>query len=512
MSKRIRTLVIVAVAVVALLAASLAVAFLLPQETEEGDDASTQNDTITVLDRSKDSEGNTASSPVRKVEIQTEQQTYTMEPNADGDLAVVGYEDLLVAANRTENLASTLATVTAERLVAENPENPADYGLDTPRGVATVTYHDDSTAVLEVGDEDPLGEGVYFRLQGEPAVYLVDQEFADTVFQDPVYYISTTLISAPSVRDDDTGGEAILRDMKLTGSLREGQPLSFRRTTTSDSAETQLFTYVITSPYMRSFNDSMLQSLLTNATTLTATVAVVAHPTDEQLTEYGFDDPYSVAEFNLAVLQGGSDSSEDTEEEETVFYNIQAHTVVIGSKAEDGSYYIRVDDYPSIYKASASSLPWAEAVYSNSVSTSLFTKNITDVSSVIVKTEGEETRFELTHYPEAETANEQLAVTCGGETYPTDEFRSLYQVLMLVKRSDVSDAEPQGDPVAQLIVEPTEDGGSSITASFYANSGSTYLCQLQDGDTFLVSASSVEGFLKQVDNYLAGEKVIVSLA
>lgn len=163
-----------------------------------------------MLDRSKDSEGNTASSPVRKVEIQTEQQTYTMEPNADGDLAVVGYEDLLVAANRTENLASTLATVTAERLVAENPENPADYGLDTPRGVATVTYHDDSTAVLEVGDEDPLGEGVYFRLQGEPAVYLVDQEFADTVFQDPVYYISTTLISAPSVRDDDTGGEAIL--------------------------------------------------------------------------------------------------------------------------------------------------------------------------------------------------------------------------------------------------------------------------------------------------------------
>lgn len=38
MSKRIRTLVIVAVAVVALLAASLGVAFLLPQETEEGDD------------------------------------------------------------------------------------------------------------------------------------------------------------------------------------------------------------------------------------------------------------------------------------------------------------------------------------------------------------------------------------------------------------------------------------------------------------------------------------------
>ncbi len=68
---------------------------------------------------------------------------------------------------------------------------------------------------------------------------------------------------------------------------------------------------MITSPYLRRFNDTMLQSLLTSTTSLTATVAVVAHPTAEELTQYGFDDPYSVAEFNLAVLQGESDSSDE---------------------------------------------------------------------------------------------------------------------------------------------------------------------------------------------------------
>lgn len=171
-----------------------------------------------------------------------------------------------------------------------------------------------------------------------------------------------------------------------------------------------------------------------------------------------------------------------------------------------------MDDYPSIYKASASSLPWAEAVYSNSVSTSLFTKNITDVSSVIVKTEGEETRFELTHYPEAETANEQLAVTCGGETYPTDEFRSLYQVLMLVKRSDVSDAEPQGDPGGPA------DCGTYGGWRFFHHC--QLLCQqrqylpvpLQDGDIFPSQCQFWWRLLETGDNYLAGEKVIVSLA
>ncbi len=77
---------------------------------------------------------------------------------------------------------------------------------------------------------------------------------------------------------------------------------------------------------------------------------------------------------------------------------------------------------------------------------------------------------------------------------------------MLVKRSGVTDTEPQGEPVAQLMIDPTEDGGSAVAASFYENSGSTYLCRLQDGDTFLISASAVEGFLKQVDNYLAGKR------
>ena len=138
MSKRIRTLLIVCLVIV-VLAVSLGALLLLPKEEDEDGDTTTQDSTVTVLDRSKDAQGNTAASPVKRVEITTEQQTYTMEPNEDGDLAVVGYEDLLVAANRTENLASTLATITAERLVAESPENPGDYGLEEPRGVAAVT-------------------------------------------------------------------------------------------------------------------------------------------------------------------------------------------------------------------------------------------------------------------------------------------------------------------------------------------------------------------------------------
>ena len=175
----------------------------------------------------------------------------------------------------------------------------------------------------------------------------------------------------------------------------------------------------------------MLQSLLTNSTALNATTAVVARPTAEDLEKYGFHDPYSVAELNLAVLQGTNTSSTTTASGSSgsgaapaVYYNVQPHKVVIGSKNDDGNYYVMVDDMVSIYEVSAASLPWAEAVYENAISTSLFNKNITDVSAITIRTADGETRFDLTQFPDKENSDDKLQVIHDGQTYPTDDFRA----------------------------------------------------------------------------------------
>lgn len=522
MSKRVRTLIIVCV-VLALLGGSLAVLLLLPDPDKDSGSSSSSSSSstaLTVLDKSKDAGGSTVADPVKKIVIQSGDVSFSMEPNGDGDLQVAAYDGLPVNTSRVESLVKSLTTISATRKVVDEPENPADFGLAEPRATATVTYHDDSTAVLELGSEDPLKEGVYLRVQGQSPVYLVEESVTETIFQDSLYYIGTTLITAPPVRSDDTGGEAILRDMKLTGSLREGQPLSFRRTADTDTAEIQMFTYVITSPYVRSFNDTMLQSLLTNSTALNATIAVVARPTAEDLEKYGFHNPYSVAELNLAVLQGTDTSSTTTTASGSsgsgvapaVYYNVQPHKVVIGSKNDDGNYYVMVDDMVSIYEVSAASLPWAEAVYENAISTSLFNKNITDVSAITIRTADGETRFDLAQYPDKENSDDKLQVTHDGQTYPTDDFRDLYRVLMLVKRNGKAAGQPEGEPYLTLTVDPTENGGAAVTAAFYEGTATQYLCRLQDGDTFMVNASAVENLLTQMNNYLEGRDIKVSVS
>ncbi|MCI8554620.1 MAG: DUF4340 domain-containing protein [Clostridiales bacterium] len=514
MSKRLRTLIIVIV-VLALLGGSFTALLLLPgPEQAESSTPSSKSEAVLILDKALNAQGGAVDAPVKSAVIRSEDKSFTLEPDSDGILRVAEYGDLPVHTTRVEALVRALTSVSAIRQVTEEAENPADFGLAEPRATAEVTYHDDSTAVLELGGEDPMKEGVYLRIQGESPIYLVTEDTADTIFHDSLYYIGTALITAPPVREEDTGGEAMLRDMKLTGSLRADQPLSFRRTAHTDTEEIKLFTYVITSPYIRSFNDDMLRSLLTNATSLTASIAAVARPTEEELEKYGFHNPYSVAELNLAVLQGEDASSDSAENDETpaVYYNVQPHRVVIGSRSDSGSYYVMVDDMVSIYEVSASALPWAEAVYENSVNTSLFRKNITDVAAVSITTAGEETRFELTHFPDKETPNEQLTITHQGETLPTDNFRSLYQVLMLIKRNGKATGAPAGEPHLTLTVTPTDSGGSAVTAVFYEATASQYLCRLQDGDTFMVNASAVENLLTQMKHYLAGEDVKVSLA
>lgn len=88
-----------------------------------------------MLDRSKDAQGNTAASPVKRVEITTEQQTYTMEPNEDGDLAVVGIRGSAGGCQSDGESGLHTGDHYGGALVAESPENPGDYGLDEPRGV-----------------------------------------------------------------------------------------------------------------------------------------------------------------------------------------------------------------------------------------------------------------------------------------------------------------------------------------------------------------------------------------
>ena len=514
LSKRARTLLAVCAAVV-VLAGALTTLLLLPAPEDSASSGETSSTpAITVVDRSKDAEGETVENPVKSMTIQLESEEIAFITGEDGGLIVEQYKDLEPETYELSALASQTASITAVKDYGA-VENPADYGFDNPTATVSATYHDDSTFSFEIGSQTPLKDGYYLRETGGTNVYEVELYVAETFTVPSTDYIGTTLMTSPEVREDDDSGQAVLRDMELSGTVRADKPFAFRMVTTEDT-DFSLYTYMMTSPYLRGCNSDKIQNLQ-SFTALTASSAVKAYPTEEDLAAYGLDEPYSVAELHTAVStlvddpDASSTSSGEEAEQVTSFYNVAEHTIRVGDTDEDGNYYVMVDDIPVVYLVSSSSIStWVEAQYDDLADSLLFMRDITTVKNVSITIDGEKTTFDLTHYPDEEDRDDMMVVKSGDQTLDTASFRSLYQNLMGITRYGATESKPTGDPDVTVEIVPMEGEGDTIRVDLYQKDASLYTCVQDTGEYYEVKASLVTRIIENVPDYLAGEEIVAN--
>ena len=513
MSRRTRTLLLSGAAVV-VLGGVLAVLLLVPGG--EGLDTSSQassDPTISLLDKTTDADGETVEQPVKDLSVKLESEEFAFV-DKDGELAVEAYQDLPINSYAVETLTDAVSSITASQKVGA-VDNPADFGFDSPLATVSATYHDDSAYSFELGSETPLKDGYYFREAGTDDIYIVSTSLGTTVTTPSPGYIGLTLMAAPSVDSDDENGQAVLRDMVLSGSVRE-TPMAFQMTTTEDQDTSfSFYTYKFTSPYLRGMDSNAASSFMTY-TSLSASGVAKAYPTEEDLAKYGLDEPYSVAKLNLAVSTTVDDPDASTVSTEsgtetpqkTSYYNVTPYTITVGNQDEDGNYYVMVNDVPVVYIVSASSIElWVDVQYDDLADKLLFLQDITGVESVSLTLDGEETLFQLTHYPEKEESDEMLVVTADGKTYDTADFRTLYQLMMGISRNSAADSVPEGEPILVLKVTPSNKEDVPIVASFYEDTPSLSVCVLDTGESFRVKASDISWLRTQFERYLNGEEV-----
>lgn len=555
MSKQVRTIIIAIVAVVAL-SGVLAVLLLLPQmtggQTDTSSAASTASDSsITLHNKLLDEDGQSVDTPVKNAEIlldkkveaadesssaaeSSAEESQDGEDSADeriteelsfilaesGDLVVEKYQELPVNTSKASTLKSDLATITATRKI-ETANDAADFGFDRPQAKASVTYHDDSTYAFEIGDRAPLDAGYYFREEGSSDIYLVSISFGEAMLQEGKDYVSLSMYTKPSLNEDADSDTVCVQEMGLSGQVRQDHPFKLRQQTNEDP-DYVMSSYVMLEPFfMRQIDDNQITTLTTNMTSLTAKSIVSVYPTEEEKAQYGFNDPYSVADLRIAVRQAEttsdssdtSDSSQSEEETPTVYYNIRNHVVTLGSKDADGNYYAMItsdgEEMPVIYLVSASAVPWAETQYGDILGTLLFLRNITNINDIVVSWGDTSYTFNLEHFPDAEESADKLKVTVDGVVYDTENFRQLYQIMMSVKRNGEVEDEPSGTPDMTIEIHPN-DGSGEIVANFYKYNANNYICELNDGDRYLVTAASVSNTMKQVENYLAGKTIVAN--
>lgn len=502
MSKRVRTLIISLAAVLVLVGALLVLLFVIPKKSSTSSSSADSSDTtVTVYDKS--------SLTITKISVKNKNEQFTVSPNSDGQLVVEAYMDLPINTTEIKTLTADVQTLSASKKIVDSDDDPSLYGLDAPQAVIDVTFSDGSAVTINMGNLSPLKEGYYCQVKGDNAVYLLGKSYGDEFVQSSTKYIGTSVITAPSVSSTSTSDKAVVRSMNLYGTVRGSKPFAFRAHEEADKSDLANFDYVITSPYVIGLNSDTMSTIV-STTTLSAAGIAKVHPTAADLKTYGLDNPYSVCEMTLAVQttssdSSSSDSSSSSSTKVTSYYNDVKHIVKLGGKDSSGNYYALIDNYNVVYTVASSAVPWAETKYSDAGFKMLFSTNIANVSSITVNNAGQETTFSLTQNPNETDKDKKLTVTVGGTTYPTADFRTLYQVFMGINRYGDTDKKPSGDPVVTYTMNMSDS--STFVARIYKLDASLDLCTLNDGETYTVKASDVDKMQTQLNNYLNGQTV-----
>ncbi len=457
---------------------------------------------------SSSSQTATNSTYLTKIDIKNADDTFTIfYDEAKKTYALKGYDDIDLSTEMLLTLRHYTETIAATEKVKEISDL-AVYGLEKPDATADIFYADGTSARLFVGDKTPSETGYYGQLEGDDSVYIFESDAVALFRFRSTAFVNTTLISSPTVKSDDTYGTAMLKEIRYSGTAHP-TPLALRRSQYNDSEELAYFSYIIVDPYVRCTSDQV-STALGGMKSLSAEQALFIHPTEEQKEKMGFNNPLIKIEATMAVET--DDESIDTGSEEVTakrYYDMIDYTLIIGSINEDGDYIAMLDGVDAIFLISKSSYEYVLGLtYQNAVNEYLFFKHIKNLERISVSFDGQTHDFHLTHYPDKENQEDQMAVTIDGKIYPTEEFRKLYELIMALERHNAPAVEPTNAASLTLALYDT-NGDLYLSAEYFETDATLCTVKTAEGEIFTTLWSDVSFFIKQVVNYLNGETVLI---
>jgi hypothetical protein len=192
------------------------------------------------------------------------------------------------------NIATSLASLDIQRVVAENATDLAEFGLAEPKIEITFRTGQDQPQRLQVGDRTPTGGDVYARKPDENRVVLVPAIVEDT-FRRTAFDLRNKMVLAFD-RDKVDGLEI----------ARGGETLQFAR----KGAD-----WTIVRPAAMRADYAAIEGLVTSLQATQATKFVTQEPTAQELREYGLTQPRTSASIlmgsdRVTLQLGATDNAE----------------------------------------------------------------------------------------------------------------------------------------------------------------------------------------------------------
>ena len=462
MKKQLKLIVIIAV-VTAVLALALWGISLIPK-----DDTGVSSGVSQAVKLYEVEKGN-----VKSLKVKNAWGEYELLSDGNGGFIEENIKDFKQYTANVTSVVNAACKVTAKRMIEENCDNLEKYGLDNPKIIAQLTDNNDKTYKLSIGNEAPSG-GNYFLYNDENTVYTISLISVTSLEFSPLDLVDIVLT--------DTLEDLSYERIELFGTVREKPIVIVNMDSLADEDDTVLFAYDIISPGSAHLEANIANEFLYSFSGMYANRAEVLHPTKEDLTKYGFDNPYSTVKI------------------ETVD---KTQNITVG-KVEGDKVYVMRDDVDIIFEASKEVLTWIETQYEDLVSNIFLTPYIGDISDVTIKFDDKSYSFKTEYSDETD-----LTATYKGAEIDPDNFKRFYQVLVSAYLENYSEETPTGTPSLTLTYSYKDGREDELELYQSTEDPRKVVIVLNEKPmNFLMRYNFMEKVKNDVENLLNGKEIV----
>lgn len=388
-------------------------------------------------------------------------------------------EGTKVLNSQIASVARNFYLLSSKKVIGE-VQNLAEYGLDGD-GMAkgTTTYKDGTTTTIIIGRTAGESSGRYILYDG--TVYIAS--VASQLEQKQMDFVNKqvlTIASNNEVAEDGTivENEAVTGYMKFSGK-------NYPEEINLEASDNRVYTYVMSTPIFAGASTSQMDSIVEQVTSIQADTVAVVNATEEDLTEWGFDDPEVVFDFEI---------------------NDEVHKLVLG-KLVDGQYSLMVDDKATIYLIDKSSVnAWSNKTVFELRESYVYLINIKQVETLTVEDKNGKNVYDVTRSINEEKSSEgqpfyDLSIEKDGKEVSYDTaYQPFYMSMLSVCVMNEETVEPVGDALITFNYEYFE-GDDVDVIEFYAHPTNDRRCvAVLNGQTVgVVRNSDIESLIEKND-------------
>lgn len=466
-------------------------------------------------DRAKKKQEQEETPKIDLVDIDIEQISSMHYVKDDADIILVKQGDVWISQSEpgrpikqsnVTNILNAIKSIKADRIVTENPDNLADFGLEKPEALLEVNLQDGSTVTIKVGIEVIHSQGYYGMVNNDGKVYQLSRDLGLAM-----RYNNTDMTELEDTPDIESANVTYIKVAYKNGT--EYELKKYDEKIYSNAGNT-LCPWKVLKPYGKEYGaDAEKMQELQGFYAGISYLACVDYKA-EDLAKYGLEDPEYVVHvgYNVARTEKldkpEKDPATDQLITEKTYYDPHEYKLYIGNKNEDGNYYVIMEGSKAVHTMDDNRVDRMINIDPFSLLDAyVMMPNISEVDKIEVVTGGKNYNMEIKRSTEKDDKGEEKTVSSyffNGEEVEEKPFKTMYQVMISTQYDSEIKEEIslEGvEPVLSMSFHLFGDGEGTYSVDFYPYNDSFNIIKKPDGLTFFADKRRVDAVIESVTTF-----------